>query len=172
MQALQKNPIFADVTSDQQEGGLESRLVIDRATAFRYGITPDKIDNTLYDAFGQRQVSTIYNPLNQYHVVMEIAPRYLQSPETLKMVYVSTSGGKARGSATTNAVAGTVAANGAANTNGTGSTAAAPTPRPPTARPRPPPSRAIPPATRPPTPSRRARAAPPRARRSRARRRP
>ncbi|KAB1075520.1 efflux RND transporter permease subunit [Methylobacterium planeticum] len=126
LQALQKNPIFADVTSDQQEGGLESRLVIDRATAFRYGITPDKIDNTLYDAFGQRQVSTIYNPLNQYHVVMEIAPRYLQSPETLKMVYVSTSGGKARGSATTNAVAGTVAANGTANTNGTGSTAAAP----------------------------------------------
>ncbi|GEP02743.1 efflux RND transporter permease subunit [Methylobacterium oxalidis] len=121
--ALQKNPIFADVTSDQQEGGLESRLVIDRATAFRYGITPDKIDNTLYDAFGQRQVSTIYNPLNQYHVVMEIAPRYLQSPETLKMIYVSTSGGKARGSATTNAVAGTVAANGTANTNGTGAAA-------------------------------------------------
>jgi multidrug efflux pump len=109
VQALQKNPIFADVTSDQQEGGLESRLVIDRASAFRYGLTPDKIDNTLYDAFGQRQVSTIYNPLNQYHVVMEIAPRYLQSPDTLKMLYVSTSGGKARGSATTNAVAGTVA---------------------------------------------------------------
>ncbi|MCK2053491.1 efflux RND transporter permease subunit [Methylobacterium sp. 37f] len=109
VQALQKNPIFGDVTSDQQEGGLESRLVIDRATAFRYGLTPDKIDNTLYDAFGQRQVSTIYNPLNQYHVVMEIAPRYLQSPDTLKMLYVSTSGGKARGSATTNAVAGTVA---------------------------------------------------------------
>ncbi|WP_336485894.1 efflux RND transporter permease subunit [Methylobacterium nigriterrae] len=126
LEALQRNPIFADVTSDQQEGGLESRLVIDRATAFRYGITPDKIDNTLYDAFGQRQVSTIYNPLNQYHVVMEIAPRYLQSPETLKMVYVSTSGGKARGSATTNAVAGTVAANGTANTNGTGSAASVP----------------------------------------------
>ncbi|RZM05082.1 MAG: nodulation protein, partial [Sphingomonas sp.] len=110
VQALQKDPTFADVTSDQQEGGLESRLVIDRATAFRYGITPDKIDNTLYDAFGQRQVSTIYNPLNQYHVVMEIAPRYLENPETLKQLYVSTSGGKARGSATTNAVAGTVAA--------------------------------------------------------------
>ncbi|WP_375408341.1 efflux RND transporter permease subunit [uncultured Methylobacterium sp.] len=109
VQALQRDPTFADVTSDQQEGGLESRIVIDRATAFRYGLTPDKIDNTLYDAFGQRQVSTIYNPLNQYHVVMEIAPRYLQSPETLKMIYVSTSGGNARGTATTNAVAGTVA---------------------------------------------------------------
>ncbi|MFD0935248.1 efflux RND transporter permease subunit, partial [Methylobacterium trifolii] len=113
VQALQRDPTFAEVTSDQQEGGLESRLVIDRATAFRYGITPDKIDNTLYDAFGQRQVSTIYNPLNQYHVVMEIAPRYLESPETLKQIYVSTSGGKARGSAVTNAVAGTVAAAGA-----------------------------------------------------------
>ena len=110
LQALQRRTdIFADVTSDQQEGGLESRLVIDRATAFRYGITPDQIDNTLYDAFGQRQVSTIYNPLNQYHVVMEIAPRYLQNPEVLKTIYVSTTGGKARGSATTNAVAGTVA---------------------------------------------------------------
>ena len=109
LQALQKRTdLFADVTSDQQEGGLESRLVIDRATAFRYGITPDMIDNTLYDAFGQRQVSTIYNPLNQYHVVMEIAPRYLQNPEVLKTIYVSTRGGRARGSATTNAVAGTV----------------------------------------------------------------
>ncbi|MEE7458563.1 nodulation protein [Methylorubrum populi] len=109
LQALQKRTdIFADVTSDQQEGGLESRLVIDRPTAFRYGITPDQIDNTLYDAFGQRQVSTIYNPLNQYHVVMEIGPRYLQNPEVLKTIYVSTTGGRARGSATTNAVAGTV----------------------------------------------------------------
>ncbi|WP_232628254.1 efflux RND transporter permease subunit [Methylobacterium sp. Leaf118] len=120
LQALQKRTdLFADVTSDQQEGGLESRLVIDRATAFRYGITPDQIDNTLYDAFGQRQVSTIYNPLNQYHVVMEIAPRYLQNPEVLKSIYVSTRGGRARGSATTNAVAGTVTA----ETTGTDSTA-------------------------------------------------
>ena len=128
LQALQKRTdIFADVTSDQQEGGLERRLVIDRATAFRYGITPDQIDNTLYDAFGQRQVSTIYNPLNQYHVVMEIAPRYLQNPEVLKTIYVSTTGGRARGSATTNAVAGTVAGGGTttasqASTSGTSTT--------------------------------------------------
>ncbi|GJD35570.1 efflux RND transporter permease subunit [Methylobacterium aerolatum] len=115
--ALQKDPTFADVTSDQQDGGLESRIVIDRATAFRYGITPDKIDQTLYDAFGQRQVSTIYNPLNQYHVVMEIAPRYLETPETIKRIFVSTSGGNAKGSATTNAVAGTVSAGGTVNTN-------------------------------------------------------
>jgi len=128
LQALQKRTdIFADVTSDQQEGGLESRLVIDRPTAFRYGITPDQIDNTLYDAFGQRQVSTIYNPLNQYHVVMEIAPRYLQNPEVLKTIYVSTTGGRARGSATTNAVAGTVEGGGTttasqASTSGTSTT--------------------------------------------------
>ncbi|GJD61554.1 efflux RND transporter permease subunit [Methylobacterium frigidaeris] len=123
LEALQKDPTFTDVTSDQQQGGLETRLVIDRPTAFRYGLTPDQIDNTLYDAFGQRQVSTIYNPLNQYHVVMEIAPRYLDNPETLKLIYVSTSGARARGSATTNAVAGTVASAATATTDA--STAAA-----------------------------------------------
>ncbi len=119
VEALQKDPTFTDVTSDQQQGGLETRLVIDRPTAFRYGLTPDQIDNTLYDAFGQRQVSTIYNPLNQYHVVMEIAPRYLDNPETLKLIYVSTSGARARGSATTNAVAGTVASAATAPTDAT-----------------------------------------------------
>ncbi|MET7247814.1 efflux RND transporter permease subunit [Methylobacterium sp. EM32] len=123
LEALQKDPTFTDVTSDQQQGGLETRLVIDRPTAFRYGLTPDQIDNTLYDAFGQRQVSTIYNPLNQYHVVMEIAPRYLDNPETLKLIYVSTSGARARGSATSNAVAGTVTSAATATTDA--STAAA-----------------------------------------------
>ncbi|MFE1600073.1 efflux RND transporter permease subunit [Methylobacterium sp. ID0610] len=108
VEALQKDPTFTDVTSDQQQGGLESRLVVDRPTAYRYGLTPDVIDNTLYDAFGQRQVSTIYNALNQYRVVMEIAPRYLGNPEILKQIFVSTSGARARGSASTNAVAGTV----------------------------------------------------------------
>ncbi|BCM84355.1 efflux RND transporter permease subunit [Methylobacterium indicum] len=125
LEALQKDPTFTDVTSDQQQGGLETRLVIDRPTAFRYGLTPDQIDNTLYDAFGQRQVSTIYNPLNQYHVVMEIAPRYLDNPETLKMIYVSTSGARARGSATTNAVAGTVASAATASTDATSAAAVA-----------------------------------------------
>ena len=60
------------------------------------GVTASQIDNTLYDAFGQRQVSTIYSAQNQYHVVMEVAPRYWQSPETLKDIYVSTSGGTAQ----------------------------------------------------------------------------
>src|SRR6185437_1143024 len=85
-------------------------VVIDRASAARLGINVSQIDNTLYDAFGQRQVSTIYKAQNQYHVVMEVAPRYWQSPETLRDVYVSTSGGHASGTETTNAVVGTVAA--------------------------------------------------------------
>ncbi len=81
----------------------ETDLVIDRDTAARLGLTASQIDNTLYDAFGQRQVSTIYNALNQYHVVMEVAPQYWQSPETLKDVYVSTAGGAVGGTQSTNA---------------------------------------------------------------------
>ncbi|MBV9530594.1 MAG: efflux RND transporter permease subunit, partial [Bradyrhizobium sp.] len=106
--ALQNEPNLADVNSDQQNKGLETNLVIDRDVAARLGITVSQIDNALYDAFGQRQVSTIYVTRNQYHVVMEVAPRYWQDPETLKDVYVSTSGAAANGSLTTNAVAGTV----------------------------------------------------------------
>ncbi len=106
--ALQKIPELKDVNTDQQSKGLEADLVIDRATASRLGINTSQIDNTLYDAFGQRQVSVIYNPLNQYHVVMEVAPQYWQSPETLKDIYISTSGGAVGGVQSTNAVAGTV----------------------------------------------------------------
>ena len=108
--ALQGQPNLADVNSDQQNKGLESDLVIDRDAAAQLGITVSQIDNTLYDAFGQRQVSTIYVARNQYHVIMEVAPRYWQNPETLKDVYVSTSGGSVGGSQATNAVAGTVTA--------------------------------------------------------------
>jgi multidrug efflux pump len=108
--ALQSEPNLADVNSDQQNKGLESNLVIDRDAAAQLGITVSQIDNTLYDAFGQRQVSTIYVARNQYHVIMEVAPRYWQNPETLKDVYVSTSGGSVGGSQATNAVAGTVTA--------------------------------------------------------------
>ena len=106
--ALEKSPVLRDVNSDQQQKGLETDLHIDRATASRLGINMTQIDNTLYDAFGQRQVSTIYSAQNQYHVIMEVAPRYWQSPETLKDIYVSTSGGTASGTETTNAVVGTV----------------------------------------------------------------
>jgi multidrug efflux pump len=108
--ALQVDPDLADVNSDQQNKGLESDLVIDRDAAAQLGITVSQIDNTLYDAFGQRQVSTIYVARNQYHVIMEVAPRYWQNPETLKDVYVSTSGGSVGGSQATNAVAGTIVA--------------------------------------------------------------
>jgi multidrug efflux pump len=117
-EALQARPELADVNSDQQQGGLESMVTIDRASAARLNIEPAQIDNTLYDAFGQRQVSTIYKPLNQYHVVMEVAPKYWQSPDMLKQIYVSTSGGSASGAQTTNATAGTVTAP-VANSNST-----------------------------------------------------
>ncbi len=90
--SLQRDPYLTDVNSDQQNKGLESDLVIDRDAAAQLGITVSQIDNTLYDAFGQRQVSTIYVARNQYHVIMEVAPGYLQNPETLKAVYVSTTG--------------------------------------------------------------------------------
>src|SRR6202035_5421623 len=85
----------------------ETDLVIDRPSAARLHLTASQIDNTLYDAFGQRQVSTIYNALNQYHVIMEVAPQYWQSPETLSDLYVSTSGGAVTGTQASNAVAGT-----------------------------------------------------------------
>jgi multidrug efflux pump len=107
---LQHEPDLTDVNSDQQQNGLETDLVIDRDTASRLGITASAIDNTLYDAFGQRQVSTIYAALNQYHVIMEVAPQYWQSPDTLKEIYVSTAGGAVAGTQSTQAVIGTVAA--------------------------------------------------------------
>jgi multidrug efflux pump len=107
--ALQRETsVLADVNSDQQNKGLESRVIIDRDAAAQLGVTVSQIDNTLYDAFGQRQVSTIYVARNQYHVIMEVAPRYWQTPETLKDIWVSTSGGSVGGSQATNAVAGTV----------------------------------------------------------------
>ena len=90
--ALQDVPELEDVNSDRQEAGLDIELKIDRTTAARLGLTTTQVDATLYDAFGQRQVSTIYENLNQYHVVMEVAPEFWQNPETLRDIYVSTSG--------------------------------------------------------------------------------
>jgi multidrug efflux pump len=106
--ALEDAPELEDVNSDREDKGLEVELKIDRATAARSGISTSQIDNTLYDAFGQRQVSTIYNDLNQYHVVMGVAPEFWQSPETLKDIYVSKSGGALSGTQATGAVAGTI----------------------------------------------------------------
>ncbi len=86
--ALSQMPQLADVNTDQQEGGLQTTLEIDRDAAYRHGLTMTQVDSILNDAFGQRQVSTIYNPLNQYRVVMELAPRYLQGPEALRDVHL------------------------------------------------------------------------------------
>jgi multidrug efflux pump len=87
-------PILADVSSDQQDRGLQAIMQYDRATSARFGITTQLIDTTLYDAFGQRQVSTMYTSLNQYHVVMEVAPEFWQNPLFLSQIYVSSPGGK------------------------------------------------------------------------------
>ena len=127
VQQLEHSSVLADVNSDQQQRGLESDLIIDRATASRLNITPAQIDNTLYDAFGQRQVSVIYSAINQYHVVMEIDPRYTQYPASLADVYVTASGGPASGTAISNAPLGTVSvANaGPASSAATASAAAA-----------------------------------------------
>jgi multidrug efflux pump len=100
-EALKHVPQLADVSSDQQDSGLDVRLNVDRATAARLGLNLSSIDNTLYDAFGQRQVSTIYQDMNQYHVVMEAAPDFWQNPSTLRDLWVSTAGGALSGSQTT-----------------------------------------------------------------------
>jgi multidrug efflux pump len=85
---------LVDVTSDQQDRGLSENLVVDRDTAARLGISQSAVDGTLYDAFGQRQVSTTYTSLNQYHIVMEVAPEFASSPESLRHLYIETPSGK------------------------------------------------------------------------------
>jgi multidrug efflux pump len=94
LQKLRTVKELRDVNTDQQDRGLEVNVVIDRDTAARLGVAPQDIDNALYDAFGQRQVSTIYRQLNQYHVVMEVDPQYQSSPEALQAVYVHSSNGR------------------------------------------------------------------------------
>ena len=86
-------PQLTDVSSDQQNSGLAANLVIDRPTASRLGISPQLVDDTLYDAFGQRQVSTMFTQLNQYHVVMEAAPEFWQNPDGLKQIYINSNTG-------------------------------------------------------------------------------
>ncbi len=108
LDALKNEKILTDLNTDEQDKGLETDLVIDRNTVARLGLTVSQVDNTLYDAFGQRQVSTIYESLNQYHVVMVAAQKYWQDPASLNDIYVSTSGGSVNGAQSTNAVAGTV----------------------------------------------------------------
>jgi multidrug efflux pump len=91
---MKKLPGFQDVNSDQQNGGLDHYLTYDRETAARLGITAQTLDSALYNAFGQEEVSIIYTQLNQYYVVMEVAPQFYQDPEGLKYIYLASAGGK------------------------------------------------------------------------------
>jgi multidrug efflux pump len=93
LQKMRGLPELRDVNTDQQDRGLQAQLVIDRDTASRLGVAAQDIDNALYDAFGQRQVSTMYRPLNQYHVVMEVAPEFQQTTEALQNIYLRSSSG-------------------------------------------------------------------------------
>ncbi len=99
---------LVDVNSDMQQNGLQTYVTISRATAMRYGFEPNQIDNVLYDAFGQRTVSTIFNPYNQYFVVMEVAPNYWQFPRMLERMYLSTAAGNPSGTQQTQAPGGTL----------------------------------------------------------------
>jgi multidrug efflux pump len=123
--ALQDVPELEDVNSDQQDKGLEVQLQIDRQTASRLGLTASQIDNTLYDAFGQRQVSTIYKDKNQYHVVMGVAPAFWQNPETLRDIFVSTSGGAVSGTQASAGAGGTTVIASPATASGSAATDAA-----------------------------------------------
>ena len=95
MEKLTALPQLRDVATDQQTRGSQAKLVIDRVTASRLGITPQAIDNALYDAFGQRQVSTMFTQLNQYHVILEVLPEFQRNPDKLRDIYVKSSGGTA-----------------------------------------------------------------------------
>ena len=124
-QALQEVPELQDVNSDQQDKGLQVDLKIDRVTAARLGLNAAQVDNALYDAFGQRQVSTIYKDKNQYHVIMEVAPAFWQSPETLHDVYVSTTGGAVSGTQSSAAAGGAFVVSNTASTTSSGGTSSA-----------------------------------------------
>src|SRR5208282_5518225 len=91
LKEMQHLPGLQDVNSDQQNGGLDELLTYDRVTAAKLGQTVQSLDSTLYSAFGQSEVSIIYTQLNQYYVVLEVAPQYWQSPEGLKDIYLHTS---------------------------------------------------------------------------------
>jgi len=123
---LKQRPELSDVATDQQVQGLRATLVFDRDTAARLGITPSSIDQTLYDAYGQREVSTIFTQLNQYHVVLEVKPAFRQNPVDLRNLFIRTNAGSSSGSA--GLVAGgsatTGVSQGPANSSGAGATAA------------------------------------------------
>jgi multidrug efflux pump len=116
---LQSLPQLEDVATDQQTGGLAVSLMIDRATASRLGIAPATIDNTLYDAFGQRQINTMYTQLNQYHVILETEPQFQQNPKTLQNLYIqanASSGTSGPGASTSFSASGSASAGSNATT--------------------------------------------------------
>ena len=117
---LEKLPQLADVVTDQQLDGIETDLVIDRATASRFGITPETIDNTLYDAFGQRQINTLYTETNQYHVILEADPRLQRSPDDLEQIYIQSSLTSASSAAAAPSTAGSSSGAGSGVTSSTG----------------------------------------------------
>ncbi|MGA2236760.1 MAG: multidrug efflux RND transporter permease subunit [Terriglobales bacterium] len=94
LQQMRKLRLLTDVNTDQQNSGLQATLIYDRDTASRLGITPQMLDNSLYEAFGQAQVSTMYTAINQYHVVLEVEPKFWQSPVNLNDVYIRAAQGK------------------------------------------------------------------------------
>src|SRR6185369_3287414 len=108
--AMKAQPALTDVDTDQQENGVETFVDVDRGTAARLGISARDVDNALYDAFGQRQVATVYDELNQYHVIMEVSPQYARSPQSLADVYVPAKGTVSTGAPGTVATAASAAA--------------------------------------------------------------
>jgi len=123
-EAMKEQPNLTDVDTDQQENGVETFVDVDKGTAARLGITSRDVDNALYDGFGQRQVATIYSELNQYHVILGVAPQYVRSPEALNDIYVpariapATSAGGTTGTSSS----GAAASGGSASSGATGST--------------------------------------------------
>jgi multidrug efflux pump len=131
---LKALPELEDVATDQQTGGLAVSLIIDRVTASRLGIAPATIDNTLYDAFGQRQINTMYTQLNQYHVILEAEPQFQQSPSTLQNLYIqsnASSGTSGPGASNSFSSSGSSAAGSNATTTSVLYTPSAPTLTPP-----------------------------------------
>src|SRR5205085_777668 len=127
LQRLQQIPQLRDVASDQGTGSLEADLVVDRNTASRLGVTPQMIDDTLYDAFGQRLISTIFTQLNQYHVVLEVSPDHQLTPNDLNDIYVHASPGGTPPPASGGGVGAPSVGVGAANQSSSGSSATGPT---------------------------------------------
>jgi multidrug efflux pump len=109
VQKLQTLPELRDVATDQQTSGLAASLVIDRVTASRMGISPEMIDETLYDSFGQREISTLYTQLNQYHVILETLPEFQKSPEKLQDIYVRSGTASTSSSSTSSSASGATA---------------------------------------------------------------